>query len=187
MIHVVTPCSRPANLPALLESISGALKGPWTWWIVLDRRHVKGEVRVPGANVLEMDSCGIGGHAARNHILWLIEDGWIVWIDDDNRIHQDLPGALILARLEHPEALGFVFHAIRGDGSPYASPNGPGDSVDTACLVFHREAIGSVRWNETRNDADQGFHQEVVKRNQGKIVYVPKVAAFYNALKDAPP
>lgn len=183
MIHVVTPCSRPGNLPVLLENLRGALVTPWTWWIVLDRRHVKGEIRVPGANVLEMESCGPSGATGRNHALALIDDGWVVWLDDDNRIHQELPGALILARLEHPGALGFVFHVIRSDGSLHVKPKGHKDTIDTAALVFSREAIGSVRWNEDKYSSDQDFHRDVVTANPGRIVYVPKVAAWYNALR----
>lgn len=166
-LHVVTPCTRPVNLAA----IAGSLPTEWAvvWHVLPDPRR---EYPV--------------GSALRNRALDAIADGWVWFLDDDTVARPDFGAALWEARVEHPDAHGFVFGQLDADGTtrrfcadPWA---GLGD-VDTAQFVFARAFVGAHRWHPTRYDADGDFYLRTIAGRREAVRWIDRPVTTYNALR----
>ncbi|WP_439623382.1 glycosyltransferase [Gemmata sp.] len=185
MITVVTPLSRLLNLPALEETVAAmraASRWPVRWYVVFDPavapRPVLGAWRTGSAS-----GNNAFGNAARNRAIDDIDAGWVYFLDDDNTVHPTLVPALYRAA-DDSTAPGFVVRLLNRDGSERlpARPDAGVGEIDTAQFVWDRSAIGGVRWELNRYDADGDFFYQVRAR-----AGVPRIAAggaaYYNALR----
>lgn len=195
-LHVVTPASRPENLPHLWHSVSllrRDLPG-WSveWWVFVDR-SVPFLPALGGARVARQSFCpdphGMG-NLGRNDGLDATREGWVWFLDDDNDVHPGFGPGLVAAAAAHPDAEGFVFDQFDAAGSlrlPARADAGGGE-IDTAQFVFRRAAVGGHRWALDDYAADAGFFAAVAGplRERGTLVAPGLGATWYNRLRERP-
>lgn len=190
MLHVITPCSRPENLPAVEASLIH-LVGPWHWWIVYDGRMAKtdhhrdsGQVSeiqgFPERPLIHPDTHGTSFAAGylRNVALRNIFDGWVYCLDDDNAVHPRLCEAM----QEDHDLVGF--RTDRRDGGLYNEPTE--DCIDTGGFLWRRERFGDVRFEPYGTTCDG----ELWRRLQGlchpkRVRILRESLGFYNYLRSA--
>lgn len=196
-LTVVTPCSRPQNLPALVAGlreaerhfdlmwrvvVDGAPGGPeWTYLfphsgaLVTYRRSKPGEV---------------AGHAQANHALDAFSDGLVWRLDDDN-----LPVPGFFERLRqlsdaNPKCGLFLFAQLAA--GRYDEARWPGDVaqpvpqvgvMDTAQFVFRREALGDLRFDANDYRADGVLAAELYAQvGHARTLFWPEPLTQYNVL-----
>lgn len=188
-LHIVTPCIRVGNLAAIGESIRAArVPDGMTlhWLVVLDNRFGldvekarEATAAVPGTVVELGRSEGPGEYAQCNRALELISDGWIVFLDDDNLFHADLPARLAETIREHPNAGAIVYD----QGVRRASPRNVRVSrIDSGQFALARAFVGEDRFSVYAPSADGAFIEALYKRAPDKFVFLSETLALYNAL-----
>lgn len=179
---IVTACSRPENLPRILDSIvPGAPKD--TMWVVIhdlssrvfDSGHL---VQYRDFKVLHTSyvSGNKGwGHQARNE--WLDQNvlGWTYFLDDDNLLHPQFWECM----KKPASAPVQIFSQERSPGSMKPA-NAEVCHVDLAQCVFLRESVGDLRFG-MHYEADGEFIRELSLR--ACVELRPEVACYYNRLK----
>jgi hypothetical protein len=196
-LTIVTPVSRPQNIPAVLASVLAAPKPSilWLrWLLVLDGRKVPAWPVALAEELARYDfvrceinsSPGIGGNSQRNWAIELMESGFLYFLDDDNLLHERLLEALVEERRRWPNCGGFMFHqrsrknrrnlrALRANVRPGA--------IDTGQFVVHRDVIGNVRWEPFHPCADGTFIRAVYQANSDRFRFVDEVLCYYNELR----
>lgn len=169
-LHVITPCTRPANLGRVAASLEPLrARFDLRWHVV----HSRG------------DEPNRFGGPERNDAIERIRNGWLWFLDDDNAAHPRFADALASAVAANPNAAAFVFGQAHKDGSPRlpADPDARVGHIDTAQFVLSRAAVGSLRWPDVRT-GDGLFWEAFRKANPGPaVVAVPDAVAVYNALR----
>jgi hypothetical protein len=192
LLHVVTPCARIENLPALAESVRKAAdpRVELRWWIVLDGRFpfVVDDVRRIEAlrdlhPVVEVcPGSGVAGHAQRNHALERIDEGWIVYLDDDNLLHPLMPRRLA-ETVAHSTARAVVFDQdLGGSLRRAAASNVRVGKVDSAQFAVERAFVGTHRFREYVYAADSIFLESLFRRDSQRFLFLSEVLSSYNAL-----
>jgi hypothetical protein len=186
-LHVVTPCARPVNLPRIAESIRAAALPNGVslhWLVLLDDRFDIPPVALADAEVVSCHGAtGVAGHAARNEALERITGGWIVFVDDDNLLHPDLPRLLASAVAAHPDARFIVFDQDLGDEIRRAAPeNVRIGAIDSGQFAFDRSFAGNLRFDVYAYSADGIFASDLFARAPERFAFVSETAAHYNAL-----
>ena len=179
MLTIITPCSRPENLPKLFNSINFDKIDKWI--IVYDtsknRNYNKIFLNYPKISEYEKDG-GISGNPQRNYAIDLINDGWVYFLDDDNIIHPDFWS--VLDNLD--ENYYYTFDMQRSDGvfkGKYIKINW----IDTAMYLLHRKHIGDIRWKNELYNADGHFICEVFNNYKNGHKYIEKTCSYYNYLR----
>ena len=92
MIYIITPCTRPFNLPIMLNS----MPRDGVKWVIAFDNSVKAPTPIDGAINLHCEETGHFGNPARNAALEYLadntipsDDDWIYVLDDDNILHPD--------------------------------------------------------------------------------------------------
>ncbi len=197
-VSIITPLMRPENLLKMRLSIESAADG-WAahvcWYIVtgdegLDRSCFwEWDENLPGMICVHIlhgtDREGVSGNAKRNMALSEIGDAageWIAFLDDDNLLHPKLFQHLA----ELPEdCMGMTVWQVQGTSMDFRlqpSREKP-RHIDSAQFILWRPLIGDTRWQLDRYDADGLFFAEVYEKDPTHIVYLERVAAYYNALR----
>lgn len=193
-LHVITPVSRPENLPAIGYSLrTGFATIAWTWWVVFDRAIPKLPPRPRDIPIAFWDfgpeSHAIGGYSLRNHALEKIYSGWLYFLDDDNLIHPHLEMTFLFASRSYREGQWFIFRQLRPDGTIYLRPRCPPrvNAVDIGQCVLRRDLVTPTGepvppWRFGCHRAADGVFFERL----GQII--PAVcldveATYYNALR----
>lgn len=89
ILNIITPCSRPANLKFLFQSIQSPPDTQIYWYIVYDY-GIKPEVGLPkkykGINIIQhlAEEKSILGNSSRNWAFDQITEGFVYLLDDDN-------------------------------------------------------------------------------------------------------
>lgn len=162
-VHILTACSRPENLAEVGASLSyAATAHEIVWHVRFDpkQRHV-------------------GGQALKNAMLDEITDGWVVFLDDDTKMHPDLLERVMRFR----DADAVVVSQRRTDG-PVLSASRERlvvGQVDIGQAVIRREVIGDTRIPEDY-DGDGVFLGAVLRERQ-KVVFLDEVLSWHNALR----
>jgi hypothetical protein len=147
ILHVITPVSRPENLPLLAQSLRGLLSIPWRWWVVFDRAVANLPPQPPDLPVAYWDygqeSHSVAGYSLRNECLERINSGWVYFLDDDNLIYPHFEIVFLLARRSFPQGQWFIFRQVRRDGSIYLRPQCPPqvNAVDIGQCVLRRDLV----------------------------------------------
>jgi len=184
-VTIVTPCTRPENLMKLKESIRFECIDKW--YIVYDTRKVPNPTYLfDHPQIVEMicDEEGVVGHQIRNAALdKLCLSGVLYYLDDDNIIH---PGFWEVMNDFQKSGRGIcVFDLIY----PSTSVILPGstqpkvDKVDNGQYAFNVGVVKNLRFNTTKYNADGIFIEELCKRNENEVIYMNKVGAYYNFLR----
>ncbi len=169
---VITPVTRPAQLPRIAASLVLLQAQFLVRWVVVfsDRSHAD----------------WWGGWERNEALSGITDETWVWFLDDDNSVHPDFASALSDAITAHPGAAGFVFGQGLADGSPRlaAKADPVCGEIDTAMFVFRRRAIGEIRW-AAGYTADWTFFRAVSERLEpGAVVAVDRPVVYYNALRD---
>jgi hypothetical protein len=161
MLHVLTACTRPHNLPAIAESLAAWGRADFIWHIRFDmaKRHV-------------------GGQAVKNTLLDEITDGWVMFLDDDTVVHPDLWKLFSRHNAEAEAIVVSQQHSVLG--VLHAAPtNVMIGTVDIGQAIIRRDVIGAQRIPETYAGDGEFLHDILPHVN---AVYVDEVLSFHNAL-----
>lgn len=178
MIHLITPCQRPGNLPHVLGSIRRELDGlDWCWWTIIDGRLVDQQVPMLDPNHRVIASYPppsiFAAGFLRNVALRQIQEGWVYDLDDDTIIH---PNFRILLERSHDKQAVF-FDQIDRHGKRICGPGGP---YGTGIGAIRREAV-IKEWIPDTYDTDQDYcaaHLQI--ENQIRFA---EPGSYYNYLK----
>jgi hypothetical protein len=193
-LAVITPCSRPENLPALKNSIdAGRSSFEITWYVVFDELQVPPSIQSElefGDSVFSVgEAHSHVGNAQRNLALDNIADGWVYFLDDDNLLHPELLPFMRAFIETHSLARAFVFPQIGNQASSHTAEARPEhmrpDSVDIAQTFWNRRTIGDVRFKPVHAyNADGLFIERVRTLHPGLegFVFVNQPLCYYNAL-----
>lgn len=183
-LSIVTPCSRPENLPALRDSIDWDRTS--RWFIAHDARRSASEplFEHPRIEEFHVREPGFSGNVQRNRGLDRIREGFVYFLDDDNLIH---PSFWRLLPDFRPGALN-VF-SMEGHPAPERlNPAHPGpNTIDTAMFCFDRRLAGDLRWLPHLYDADGVFAQSLLLRRPESLRVFDEPAAYYNLLNPEAP
>ena len=95
-LSIITPCTRPLNLPAIYGSILEIGSDKIEWIIVYDSNEIDKRIKQYESFVPIILTNKKGGFAyasdQRNKGLELVNGKWIYYLDDDNLIHPILYG-----------------------------------------------------------------------------------------------
>ena len=163
ILHILTACSRPGNLPAWAADLAAfaamsSIDLRWHVGFDLQRRHV-------------------GGQAVKNALLDGIpanDAGW-VWIGDDDNV---LDAAMLeaLADYANRDDVGAVIFAQRRGGG-IVEPCAVVDRVDAAQIVARRRFIGDTRIPTCYNGDGQWIAALAMR---GGVVYDDRAVTIYN-------
>lgn len=186
-LTIVTPCSRPHNLPSMLPGIEAAAHclGEVDWRIVFDP-SVCQPVDMPGAKMEVVDVPGSRfGNGQRNAALDKINDGWIYFLDDDNLMHPDFCAGLIRAMRDEPSKLAFAFHQqVEPHNVRRAYPDEMRvNHIDIGQICIKRDLIGACRFQPHPYNADGQFIEVLYNTAPHAWGFIDRVMANYNALR----
>lgn len=191
MLNVVTPCSRPYNLPTIKTSVQ-ALRGRWrgelTWWVVLDRMDLFKTVEALPEGfhepdwmiVTRHDGQGAWGHEQRNYILSnALVEGLVVFVDDDTVVHPDYAPRMTEPGIE-------VVSQVWGNGQLRLRAR-PGcltpNRVDTGMVTFDISLADGLLFPLTY-DGDGHFFETLGVFHADKVDYrEDHVGSYYNLLR----
>lgn len=164
-LTIITPCSRPQNLPAMAESIKpGRSMFDVIWLIVFDNKECTESVV---------------GNYQRNCALEAITDGWVYFLDDDTIIHPEF-----FAELAKVNSRAVAFEQNLGTWVRKAAPSEMRCChVDMGQVVIRREVIGDIRFALGVYEADGKFIQAVYENNPEAWSFIDKPLCHYNKLR----
>ena len=93
-LSIITPCSRPHNLPIIYNSILSLNTDNVEWLVIFDSDEIDNRIMMYQENIpirLFNIRRGYGkGGTQRNYGLDYCSGDWIYYLDDDNLIHSEL-------------------------------------------------------------------------------------------------
>jgi glycosyl transferase family 2 len=198
-LNIITPVSRPENLPTIASSVFDPLPRDiqLTWWLILDTVKLPLQFNYPKTKVLQCDSRGrsITGNIQRNYGLSAIrlqesttfnpDKSYVVFLDDDTIMHPDYYGILI-ETLDNKYSHAMVGNSQRADGATtlFGRPeNMRVGRVDTGMITLPFAMVKDNRWDPMDYCADGAFIKQVYVSNKDKFKFPDKVTSFYNYLR----
>ncbi len=189
-IIIITPCSRPENLPKLLASINF----PCRWVIVFDSSvnyfaHCAKFADISWVHTMYKVSKPSWGKPQVNAALDLIQffysDAWIYVLDDDNIMHPDFFDKL--NSWDNRMSLkmkdrAIVFGQLLPDESIRPQKNIFPGHIDQGQFLVHTSIIGNNRYIENCYEADGHFIDTLYKENKDLFVFSNHVISYYNFL-----
>jgi len=182
-LNIITPCSRPENLHTIAASIN-IPKENYRWIVVADLDEIDQSYVPENCEIyLYRNSKSTVGHAQRNFALDLITIGHVYMNDDDTIIHADLWKNI--CNLDS-DFISFM------QNNPDSTLRLAGDRIqigyiDSHNFIVSRHAIGDLKWNIEKYDADGYFANDVYLKIRSydptRITYIPKVLSIYNSLR----
>lgn len=194
-LSIITPCSRPKNLPLMEPSIDAVADYfDTTWLIAYDGLRVKekdlGYLPDTGKNwelykaVVSKPGSAVG-NAQNNHCLECIpSDNWVLFLSDDNVVHPDYGSRLSDAIEMLPDKRAFIYQQqvgswVRGCG-PATMHIG---QIDLAQFTLHRSLIGARRLDHTKYEADGILIEALYQEYPDLFTFLPVTACYYNKLR----
>lgn len=178
-VTIITPCSRPKNLPILFESLDFSVIKKWL--IIYD--STKGETP-PQFEHNKIAECnegkvGFSGNTQRNRGIESTRGGLIYFLDDDNVIHPNFWN--ILPRFSNEE-----LNLFQIEGHPQTESlnlRNPGPStIDTSMYCVDRKLVGNTRWLPHLYAADGVFAETLYCKKPNSLKIFDEKAAYYNYL-----
>ena len=178
LINIVTPCSRPENLKAIAESINIPREN-YRWLVVYDSDTFPTlEIPSEPEDYLCKNSESISGNAQRNYAIDLINDGYVMFLDDDTIMHPDF-----WESVKDCEEDIVSWAQLTPQGQHRLSP---GQfwvcGIDSGSFMVKRSVIGDLRWELDRYDADGIFAHYVAKQTTSQR-RIEKYLSIYNHLR----
>lgn len=187
MIYIITPCTRPYNLPSIRQSIPSECT-----WVVCYDGSVKSTPDVEGAITLRCPETGIYGNPTRNFALEgikdrLKDDDWIYIMDDDNIVHPNWYNE-IKDHLQNSKMIcwsqEFPPSGVYDFGGRIRSqvPEKPAiANIDTAQYMMKWEIARDIRF-PLLYEAD-GIYAEKIYESAGGSLNINKPLCYYNYLR----
>lgn len=179
-INLITPCSRPENLCIIAKSINIPVDN-YRWIVVFDAPNIPDIDLPPNAEYYAyQDTASISGNAQRNYALALINDGYVMMLDDDTILH---PG-LWQNVYQESESDIICWKQQNKDGSHRLDVGKfMTNHIDSGSFMVKRSVIGDIKWNNNVYGADGYFAEEVIKKatcQQNIDMYL----SIYNCLRN---
>lgn len=198
LLNILTRCTRPANLPRIIESVSAAGEGYEVRWLVMfDTSRLKdidadtlAALHSAGARMeFTAGQDGDFGHGLINRALDSIADGWVYILDDDNVVHERFWGR-VRDLISGPGSEGcraLVFNQridgkdFTGQEVRYAGPeNMRVGGVDSAQMLLRRDLIGDRRLKAMTYVADSMLGEELYRDHPTDFRFVDEELCYYN-------
>ena len=178
-LTIITPCSRPKNLPLLFESLEFSLIK--NWFIVYDstKSDVSYQFKHPKIIEYNEERVGFSGNTQRNRGIENTHGGLIYFLDDDNIVHPHFWNIL-------PEFSNEKLNLFQIEGHPQnenlnlLNPS-PG-TIDTSMYCVDRKLVGNTRWLPHLYAADGVFAETLYCKNPNSLKIFDEKAAYYNYL-----
>ena len=207
-LHIITPVSRPKNLPLIFVNIRETLNNlSINWYLSYDSDiPVRcDDLKLPkedgNLKIKEFTSSikSKYGDTNRNVVLDYLSNSpdissnnWIYFLDDDNFIHPNLE-SIILRFDSYPNVLWIMFRQVLRNGDLYLEPLFPPmlNRIDTGNNLLRFSTIGSARQETTIGKANDYIFFSRVYNNLCKkyknpeeyVVLLDDVGAYYNYLR----
>ena len=176
MLYIITPCSRPENIPAISKTIPLECK----WVIVHDNKTPVNPI--DNATLLVCEETGIVGTKARNYALdnlSLKDEDLILFHDDDNIIH---PGWYdTIQKYLNQDFSIITWGQLNKDNSKRLSPtNSPSvGNIDTASFLISWKYNKKVKHQEIYEH--DGIYASECSKN-GEVLCINEFLCYYNYL-----
>jgi hypothetical protein len=180
-VTIITPCSRPENIPKIMESINFDFIHEWI--IVYDGKNIDSILEFDNPKIKEYihtDEKSIKGTSQRNYGLDVLTDssnGYVYFLDDDNYIHHSLyklinnlePGNIYTFNQENNKIGNLLGNTIRVN------------RIDTAMFLVPISFTKNIRWNNSGTH-DGEFITEIYNKYPEKWIYVNEYMCYYNKI-----
>jgi len=180
LLNIITPVSRTENLQLIHNSIFFANYDYINEMLFdIELYLIYDGIRIPDISFSFKRAMKVYGrcveshqygNAQRNLGLAKIDEGWILFLDDDNIIHPDMLMTLNNEIKENPDKKCFLFTSVKRNGEVYCSLKDdfsnlvPGQ-IDVAQFVIHFSIIGDTKFILDKYDADGYFIKEIYKKH----------------------
>lgn len=198
-LNIITPVSRPDNLPRIRQSILTAINRcqDWQvkWYVVFDAVEINPLplenapnleiVKLASPSVVNGTQVSVSGNAQRNLALDQAKDGWVYFLDDDTVFHPDLLKHVGPVCSLNPGANIIVSQSFN-DGSyrMVAAPeNVRLSKIDSGQALLTRDFIGTKRWQLMRYEADGVFLCELYQSAPDRFQFMHLGLCVYNVLR----
>lgn len=178
--NVITPVTRPENLPRMALSLVDATRHEgfsinWLWRYDLERKFV-------------------GGYALKNEMLNEVSDlfeydNWVFFLDDDTTCHPSLFQRVVDEVTKDTTLQAVVVSQERFEngaevGRLHAKKENvfPG-GIDQGQAVIRRDIIGDTRIPTDTYFGDGIFLTEVLTRGINRVKYVDEFLSYFNYLR----
>lgn len=190
-ITIITPCSRPHNLPKLYESINIP---NYRWMVLFDGLHID-TIPTDLPPTIEphivTDENGIVGNPQRNYALDKVTSGWVYFLDDDTILHPDLYPTLEPLSDDHDFFHFSQYESTYNPSLPLHHPDNccrssgnncvRGD-IDTGQVMVHSSVIQGVRWVNNLYEGDGVWIEQIYKQTKSPL-WIDKLLCIYNKLR----
>lgn len=185
-LTIITPCTRPENLPRMKPGIdTGRVLYEIDWRIVFDTSACH-PVVIDGAIISGVNVDGSHfGNGQRNAGIDATRDGWVYFLDDDNAIHPKFFHGITGALLTHSDKRAFAFQqGLFERGNRDVSPaETRANHIDMAQVLIRRDLIGDIRFELDPYNADGRFIEAVYQSNPSEWAFIHQTLCYYNALR----
>jgi len=188
-LSIITPCTRPMNLPAMYRSILEMGSNEVEWIIVYDSDSIDSRIKlyedfVPIKLVHQKGGYAYGSDQ-RNKGLELAEGKWIYYLDDDNLVHSKLLEKIETYGDENTILIFNQFSAsrkrrIKKFDIKYIKPA----YIDTAQIVVPSK-YKHIKWENERLYAEEYDYLKNLIQEAGEenIKWVDRVFSYRNYLR----
>ena len=178
LINIITPCTRPENLSAISESINIPSEH-YRWIVVFDAPQIP-EMQLPSncECYAHQNEGSVFGNAQRNYAKTLINDGYVMYMDDDNILHPNF-----WDEVKDCTSDVVCWKQIRKDGSHCLDAgNFQIGGIDSACFMVKRSIVGDTRWYNEKYCADGCFAEDIYNKSPSMNI-IEKYLAYVNYLR----
>lgn len=178
MLYIITPCSRPENLPTIYSTIPKES----IWIIAHDDKTTP--LDLPRTLFMKCDDLGLVGTKGRNYILDNFnfnDDDLILFHDDDNIIHPRLYSTV--SKYFSEDFSMICWGQLKKDNNIRLFP--PEQikigSIDTACFLIKWKYNKNIRHVTYIYEHDGIYAQQCA--NTGPVIKINDYLAYYNYLR----
>jgi hypothetical protein len=178
LINIVTPCSRPENLLSIAESIN-IPRDNYRWIVVFDSTEIP-KVQLPdnAEYYIHKNEKSVVGHSQRNFANLLIDEGYVLMLDDDTVMHPEF-----WQEVKDYNHDIISWKQANKDGSHRLNAGMfTVNNIDSGSFMVKREVIGNLQWQIDAYDSDGRFAEEVNKKTNSKVS-IDKYISYYNYLR----
>ena len=194
-LSIITPCTRPGNLPLLAKSIERA-RGEFPlkidWYVCFDGNRVNrcayGLPETPpfinSYLSYVIDPKSKSGNSQRNFALDFVEEGYIYFLDDDNLMHHNLLHKIFLHYNYYGYEKTLIVNQLDDNWQPrklgikYCQPG----TIDAAQYVIPKQHLQKRKWATSVYEADGLLIADIARQWGNHFIFTDEIICFYNAI-----